>query len=53
MNGIYKGLTMNLILLGIGAVMLVPLIVYYVMTTFGKMDKLETKNDLEDVDYGC
>ena len=44
---------MDLILLGISAVMLLSLIVYYVKTAFSEMDKLETKNDLEDIDYGC
>jgi cell division protein FtsL len=44
---------MDLILIGVSAVMLVSFIVYYVRTAFSEIERLNTENDLEDIDYGC
>lgn len=44
---------MDLILIGTSTIMLVALIVMYVRTAFSEIEKLESENDLEDVDYGC
>jgi len=44
---------MDLILIGISAVMLVSFIVYYVKTAFNEIERLDKENDLEDIDYGC
>jgi cell division protein FtsL len=44
---------MDLILIGVSAVMLVSFIVYYAKTAFNEIEKLNTENDLEDIDYGC
>jgi hypothetical protein len=44
---------MDLILIGASAVMLVSFILYYVKTAFNEIEKLNTENDLEDIDYGC
>lgn len=44
---------MDLILIGTSTVLLVALIGYYVKTAFNEIDRLDTENDLEDIDYGC
>lgn len=44
---------MEMMLIGTSTVLLVALIVYYVKTAFNEIDRLDTENDLEDIDYGC
>jgi hypothetical protein len=44
---------MDLVLIATSTIMLVALIVYYVKTAFNEIERLETENDLEDIDYGC
>lgn len=44
---------MDLVLIGTSTIMLVTLIVLYIKTAFNEIDRLDTENDLEDIDYGC
>ena len=44
---------MDLILIGTSLAILVSFIVYYVKTSFSEIERLNTENDLEDIDYGC
>lgn len=44
---------MDLVLIATSTIMLVALIVYYVKTAFGEIERLDKENDLEDIDYGC
>ncbi len=44
---------MDLILIGTSAIVLVSFIVYYIRTAFFEIERLNTENDLEDIDYGC